>query len=370
MLKNGRWEGKKTNEHSILFVMAKKRIITVVPKPSFKERFITGAVATLFGLLFVGVASLAFFVVQARLLEGERVSLSIPTDTPEEATFPVGVDPKHELIVENPDVDVFFEEHILANGRAARHVSWIGKIVGRLALMDWYQNLASASTRLLVIVPGERKEEIAAHFGKILGWSKEEREVFLANIIEASPQLEEGKFFPGRYTVSKEVSPEEVAELIQTRFREEILSRYSTTTESQVPLADALTLASLLEREAYDFTDMRIISGIIWNRIFADMNLQIDATLQYAKGKRSDQPWWPKVTPRDKYIDSSYNTYEHPGLPPTPIANPSVESILAALNPKKTDCLYYFHDRNAGFHCSPTYEGHVALLKEYYGRGK
>jgi UPF0755 protein len=58
------------------------------------------------------------------------------------------------------------------------------------------------------------------------------------------------------------------------------------------------------------------------------------------------------------------------GLPPTPIANPSVAAVLAALNPTKTDCLFYFHDRKGDFHCSETYEGHVAALKKYYGQGR
>jgi UPF0755 protein len=100
------------------------------------------------------------------------------------------------------------------------------------------------------------------------------------------------------------------------------------------------------------------------------MRLQIDATLQYAKGSNPQHVWWPKVTPSDKYIASAYNTYKNEGLPPAPIANPSMEAIIAALNPKKTDCMYYFHDKKAGFHCTKTYEEHVALLKEYYGKGK
>jgi UPF0755 protein len=125
---------------------------------------------------------------------------------------------------------------------------------------------------------------------------------------------------------------------------------------------------------------MRIISGIIWNRLFNNMNLQIDATLQYAKasepdGKTSQRGevagnWWPAVLPKDKYIKSPYNTYENPGLPPGPIATPSVAAVLAALNPVPTSCLYYFHDANGVFHCSDTYVEHVALLKEYYGQGK
>ena len=100
------------------------------------------------------------------------------------------------------------------------------------------------------------------------------------------------------------------------------------------------------------------------------MRLQIDATLQYAKGSKPSEPWWPGVRPADKFIASVYNTYENSGLPPAPIANPSLDAILAALNPTKTDCMYYFHDRQAEFHCSPTYEEHVELLKQYYGQGK
>jgi UPF0755 protein len=100
------------------------------------------------------------------------------------------------------------------------------------------------------------------------------------------------------------------------------------------------------------------------------MNLQIDATLQYAKGAKSKKTWWPKPIPSDKFIDSPYNTYQNSGLPPTPIANPSVDTVLAALNPRETECLYYFHDDESVFHCTKTYEEHVALLKQYYGRGK
>jgi UPF0755 protein len=115
---------------------------------------------------------------------------------------------------------------------------------------------------------------------------------------------------------------------------------------------------------------MRHIAGVIWNRLFIDMNLQIDATLQYAKGTDAPKTWWPVPVPKDKYIESPYNTYQNSGLPPTPIANPSVDAVLAALNPRETDCMYYFHDKDSGFHCTETYEDHVAELKKYYGRGR
>jgi UPF0755 protein len=136
-------------------------------------------------------------------------------------------------------------------------------------------------------------------------------------------------------------------------------------------MKDTLIVASLLEREAYDFDDMRYISGIICNRLFINMRLQIDATMQYAKANKLKNPgandWWPTPVPADKFIDSPYNTYKYAGLPPTPIANPSIDAIIAALNPRKTDCLFYFHDPHGKFYCTKTYEEHVALLKQVYG---
>jgi UPF0755 protein len=116
---------------------------------------------------------------------------------------------------------------------------------------------------------------------------------------------------------------------------------------------------------------MRYISGIIWNRLFVGMPLQLDASLQYARGSKiSEKLWWPKVVPNDKYIDSPYNTYENEGLPPAPISNPSVEAVVAALNPRETDCMFYFHDSKGVFYCTENYEDHVAKLKEIYGRGR
>lgn len=285
--------------------------------------------------------------------------------------FPVGVNLAREEIIENPMVESYFNTHVSNEGTLSSiKTSWIRQALGRLALMNWYQNLASLSSRILVIQSGERKEQVAQNMKKILGWSNEEEKIFL-NYIEGSvPKIADGKFFPGTYTVARGAKPEEVARLILDRFDVEVLARYGDAVEAQVPLTDTLTIASLIEREAYDFVDMRLISGVIWNRLFTDMRLQIDATLQYAKGSKPSQPWWPKVNPSDKYIASVYNTYKNTGLPPAPIANPSLEAIIAALNPKKTDCMYYFHDSNSGFHCTQTYEEHIALLKQYYGRGR
>jgi len=107
---------------------------------------------------------------------------------------------------------------------------------------------------------------------------------------------------------------------------------------------------------------------VIWNRLFIDMPLQLDASLQYAKANNPyEDNWWPAVRPEDKFIDSPFNTYQNKGLPPEPIANPSVDAIVATLNPRVTDCIYYFHSATREYYCSVTYEDHVSKLREVYG---
>ncbi len=296
------------------------------------------------------------------------MSATSPAPPVVEASFPVGVDVSRKEITEIAHVEDFFAEHI--GEEETKQTAWFKKAFGQLALMGWYQNLASLSQRVLVIQPGERKEQVAAHFAKILGWSTEEAQYFLDLVTATHPAIEEGKFFPGTYSVGKNATPEEVAWIVLDTFNQEVLTRYGESVSDKVALSDTLTIASLLEREAYDFTDMREISGVIWNRLFSGMRLQIDATLQYAKGTDSTSSWWPIPRPKDKYIESPYNTYMHEGLPPGAISNPSLAAILAALNPIKTECMFYFHDKDSVFHCTQTYEEHVALLKAHYGQGK
>lgn len=286
------------------------------------------------------------------------------------AAFPIGVDPRNERIEENPLVTRYLEEHLSVQDQRKEKQGWLAYITTRLSRYGWYQNLASASSRILVIEPGERKEQVIENFGNILDWSALDRELFEALIVSAPPIMSEGSFFPGRYVTHSEATPEEVAQLLHSRFDSEVGQRYTDDIAALVPMEDTLILASLLEREAYTFEDMQHIAGIVWNRIFIDMPLQLDASLQYAKATEYKGAWWPIVVPDDKYIDSPFNTYQHEGLPPAPIANPSVAAIIAALNPKDTDCLFYFHDAEGTFYCTETYEEHVRSLTEVYGQGR
>lgn len=287
--------------------------------------------------------------------------------------FPVTVDPANRTITEDPSVEAFLDEHPSTLQAAALTAGDLfTELASFIAHLPAYKMLAgSAGAGLVTIRPGYRQEEVAAAFARELNWNEGERRMFLRQLQVASPVMTEGQFVPDTYAVRGLMTPGDVQILLSDTFNREIVSRYSTSTASRVPLDDALTIASMLERETRDPGEMRMISGIIWNRLWKGMNLQIDATLQYAKAEDPKQKsWWPQVVPKDKYIKSPYNTYQNKGLPPGPIASPSTAAVLAALNPKKTDCIFYFHDSQGEFHCAPTYKEHVTLLKKYYGQGK
>lgn len=292
-------------------------------------------------------------------------------------SFPVTVDFSRKTIVENPSVDAYLNSKGSPLAATALFSgAMLEKVFSVLAIsiskITGNSNLALVGgNKFITITPGLRKEEVAKIFGKELNWSEAQSKEFLNPQENSNLPLAEGSYFPGIYSVGFGTTPIDVKNMINNRFNKNIVSRYGTTTADKVPLEVALKVASLIQRETIGTDDMRVVSGIIWNRIFANMNLQLDATLQYAKANTNKTSvWWPKIFPNDKYIKSPYNTYLHSGLTPTAIANPSVAAVLAALNPIKTDCLFYFHDKRGEIHCAPTYKEHVTLLKQYYGKGE
>ncbi len=227
-----------------------------------------------------------------------------------------------------------------------------------LANISFYMNLANPYMRIVRVEPGLRKEEIAQVLENKLDWEEADKKEFisLANV--------EGHYFPKTYLIFKDEKPSTVTANMTTEFNNQVKKVKKPKSMQVINQDMALKIASIIQREAAGKQDMNLISGIIWNRIFSDMKLQVDATLQYAKGN-AENGWWGKVTSEDKKIDSSYNTYLYQGLPPSPIANPSLEAIVAAYNPQKTSCLFYLHDKNRKIHCAKTYEQHKKNIEKY-----
>lgn len=110
-------------------------------------------------------------------------------------------------------------------------------------------------------------------------------------------------------------------------------------------LQQMITIASMIEKEAANDEERALISSVIYNRMNAGMPLQIDSTIMYVLPEHGDV-----LTEEQTHIDSPYNTYTNTGLPPTPIANPGLASINAALKPAQTSYLYYALDTEAGTH--------------------
>lgn len=214
----------------------------------------------------------------------------------------------------------------------------------------------------ITITPGMRKEEIAGLLSRELAWTKEETEAWLTVYTTPSEDYTEGVFYPDTYLLPPDITPRETADLMRERFQEVIAPLAGEAATVDLHWVDVVNLASLVEREAAR-TDKELVAGILMNRLQLDMPLQVDATLQYIRGKEGN--WWPVPRSEDKFIDSPFNTYIYKGLPPHPISNPSVDSIKAVIAYQKTDCVYYLHDAQGQIHCSKTYSEHRANIERY-----
>jgi len=164
----------------------------------------------------------------------------------------------------------------------------------------------------------------------------------------------EGFLFPDTYLVSLGGSGDELIREMLDAFQEKVagpLSREIAT--SDLKLRDAVTLASLIEREAKVPGDRALISSVLRNRLKKHMYPDCDATIMYAEDRRGG-----KVLFKDLDVSSKYNTYRNYGLPPGPIANPGIASIKAALVPAKSDFLYYVAKPDGSHIFSRTFEEH------------
>jgi UPF0755 protein len=175
----------------------------------------------------------------------------------------------------------------------------------------------------------------------------------------------EGFLFPDTYVVSLEEDEAMIATRMVENFDSvaDSLGLGSSTDKVKINPYEALIVASLVEREAKIDSDRAKIAQVIYNRLRADMYLQIDATLIYALNNNTT-----RLLLEDLKMKSPFNSYNNKGLPPAPIANPGRASLEAALNPEPGDWLYYVVTGADGSHSFATsFKGHkrnIALAKE------
>lgn len=182
-----------------------------------------------------------------------------------------------------------------------------------------------------------------------------------ALIADLAPHAQslEGFLFPSTYEFTRHATCEEVVARMVADFRsvwESIDPGNSLTMPQGMSVEQVVTIASLVERETGNSDERPLVAGVFYNRLRLDYPLQCDPTVQYAfelKGVAEHD-----VHPADLRINSPYNTYEHRGLPPGPIANPGEASLKAALDPTKTDYLYFVANAQGGHNFSKTLKEH------------
>jgi UPF0755 protein len=178
----------------------------------------------------------------------------------------------------------------------------------------------------------------------------------------------EGRFFPDTYRFAAKTTDLEILGLAYNSMRrvlEGAWQQRSTDLPFKTPY-EALTLASVVEKETGLPAERPRIAGVFVSRLRKGMRLQSDPTIIYGLGARYDGD----IRTRDLSTDTPYNTYTRAGLPPTPIALPGRESVLAAVRPEETGELYFVAtgDGAGGHHFSKTLEEHNAAVKSYLAR--
>ncbi len=170
----------------------------------------------------------------------------------------------------------------------------------------------------------------------------------------------EGYLFPDTYTFFPSVTPDVVLSALKNNFATQLIPFESSILTSGRKRSDLIIMASIIEKEANKAEEMPIIAGILWKRLDQGMALQVDAPFLYTLGKDSSE-----LTRKDLASNSPYNTYKNKGLPPTPISNPGLDAIKAAISPEDSPYYFYLHGADGVARYAKTYKEHQQNIAKY-----
>ena len=249
------------------------------------------------------------------------------------------------------------------------------RIPPNLTVFEVIDLLSKGPLELWVTVPeGLRKEEIVEKFTSGLQMNTSRAIEFRKEFLDASGELE-GYLFPDTYLFPRDATGEKVVQRMKTIFDQ----KFDTDMKNKIQnagrnLNQVVTMASIIERETKTTEERPIVAGILWKRSETKGWLvQADATTQYAIGTKNcshkvECAWWPILTREDLEVDSLFNTYKFPGLPPFPIANPGITSLKSAVYPEESDYWFYIHDPDGKIHYAKTIQEHNQNIAKYLGK--
>jgi UPF0755 protein len=170
----------------------------------------------------------------------------------------------------------------------------------------------------------------------------------------------EGFLFPDTYFFEQGLPAATVILRLVERFKEKVPKDFQERAKAmKLSYGQMVTLASIVEREARVSQERPLIAGVFYNRLRKHWYLESCATVEYALGA-----WKPRLTYKDLNVQSPYNTYRHPGLPPGPICNPGQAALEAAAHPEKTDMMFFVADGSGTHRFSRYYNEHLAVQRK------
>ena len=237
------------------------------------------------------------------------------------------------------------------------------EVVGKIARGDVYGQRITFAEGLTI-------RDMAAHYesrglGRARDFIEASRNTSLIRDLDPAATDLEGYLFPDTYTVGRKAVASKLVEQMVAGFRAAFPANQPQTGQ---PLStrELVTLASLIEKETGKAEERTIVSAVYRNRLRLGMGMQADPTVVYALQKRGKYDG--NIRKEDLLIDSPYNTYRYPGLPPGPIASPGKASLEAAFRPADVDYLF-FVSRNDGSHVfSTTLDEHNRNVQEFQVR--
>jgi UPF0755 protein len=241
-------------------------------------------------------------------------------------------------------------------------------ITGSLSPLDIFKMLKSGQIieYELTILEGDSLRDIAEKLSEkgiidekdFMTLSSDED--FLASYNIDAPTFE-GYLFPDTYKIPKGMDPEDAIGMMINRMREKFSAKlYARASELGLSEREALTLASIIEKEAVKDEERPLISAVYHNRLKKGIRLQADPTCIYGVKSSGE-----KITEKDIRRKTRYNTYFIKGLPPGPICSPGIKSIIAALYPADMPYIYFVSNDDGSHHFSVTAEEHLVAVRSY-----
>ena len=175
----------------------------------------------------------------------------------------------------------------------------------------------------------------------------------------------EGTLSPDTYHIPPTYTEADVVNLLYTRHLEILQELQAELAASSLSVEEVVTLASILEREANSTESMRMVAGILLNRLEINMPLQADATIEYVLDTPISELRPGELAELIEIMDNPYNSYKYGGLPPTPIGNPGKAAIEAVLNPTPSDYLFYITGNDGEFYYAKTHEQHLVNIERH-----